>query len=635
MEQDNGHSQPEPVREEVTSSVPQDVATDIASDPVPQSEAVAQKSGANLKPWLILSFVLCFVAITGLLVVIVRKNSKKSDQSTTTTQQAIATTPTPSPSSIVQPSIQPRKTQRAASSLTWLDTPVELPDANYFTLDNDQLKKDGYDGFAVHYYQVGSTSDGGKVVVSVATGVFGGSSTALFIDVNGSVTVYALHSRSYFSSASNYEFSAPRGQTLRSDIDADVSTQLADLVVKNSYAYNDGQFIAAYEDQYPEAAKSLLSGGTGSTYGRSGERTFIGTLDGGVRLYRYTLSSNQSYSVRSYEIEMPDFRSYLFQIQTPLEQKTRTGNDPYSSTFTLSAGGTSPEYVQKGAGCGGGSDLIAVDDLSKRVTQIGTAANGEPVYGFSSNDDTVVSSFYSEYQEFMNNIGSDAYYADKKGLSVEQFRIKNVVIAVKDKLDNYHLYYQAGYFPSGGCGKPVIYLYPTHTSDVQVSVDADIRISEPAYASGWSVTAQPDGTIYDTRSGTTYGSLYWEGIGYEYPSDTASYGVIVDTAMVKTQIEADLRARGLHDQEIADFEAFWLPKMPSTPFVRLTWISTAQVDRLAPLHVTPSPDTVIRVFLDYEGLNVPYYLPQQPVDSVERTGFTVVEWGGLLQGGIH
>ena len=55
------------------------------------------------------------------------------------------------------------------------------------------------------------------------------------------------------------------------------------------------------------------------------------------------------------------------------------------------------------------------------------------------------------------------------------------------------------------------------------------------------------------------------------------------------------------------------------------------MDVLAPLIVSPKPDTSIRVFLDFEGLEKPIALPEQKLSAIPRTGFTVIEWGGLLK----
>jgi hypothetical protein len=89
---------------------------------------------------------------------------------------------------------------------------------------------------------------------------------------------------------------------------------------------------------------------------------------------------------------------------------------------------------------------------------------------------------------------------------------------------------------------------------------------------------------------------------------------------------------GLNSKEIADFIEFWLPKMPTTPFVRLTWLTTEEMNILAPLQVSPRPDSVIRVFLDFAGLEKETAITPQVLPKYDRKGFTLVEWGGLLVG---
>lgn len=74
---------------------------------------------------------------------------------------------------------------------------------------------------------------------------------------------------------------------------------------------------------------------------------------------------------------------------------------------------------------------------------------------------------------------------------------------------------------------------------------------------------------------------------------------------------------------------YWTDKIPEAPYVRLTWFTNEELNRLAPLKITPKPDTLIRVFLDMSGLEQPISLPTQSLTSVPRRGFTVVEWGGL------
>ena len=67
-----------------------------------------------------------------------------------------------------------------------------------------------------------------------------------------------------------------------------------------------------------------------------------------------------------------------------------------------------------------------------------------------------------------------------------------------------------------GCGpqekevtaKPVIYLYPEEETAVTVTLDYDGQLTTtyPAYDGGWSVTAEPDGTLYD-QQGREYSYL--------------------------------------------------------------------------------------------------------------------------------
>jgi hypothetical protein len=52
---------------------------------------------------------------------------------------------------------------------------------------------------------------------------------------------------------------------------------------------------------------------------------------------------------------------------------------------------------------------------------------------------------------------------------------------------------------------------------------------------------------------------------------------------------------------------------------------------LAPLTISPRPDTVIRVFMDYQVLAQPIKVKEQLIKTPARRGFTVVEWGGAIR----
>lgn len=48
----------------------------------------------------------------------------------------------------------------------------------------------------------------------------------------------------------------------------------------------------------------------------------------------------------------------------------------------------------------------------------------------------------------------------------------------------------------------------------------------------------------------------------------------------------------------------------------------------AVLDINPNPDAQIRVFMAYKASETAVYIEAQAFTAPERTGFTVVEWGG-------
>ena len=56
-------------------------------------------------------------------------------------------------------------------------------------------------------------------------------------------------------------------------------------------------------------------------------------------------------------------------------------------------------------------------------------------------------------------------------------------------------------------------------------------------------------------------------------------------------------------------------------------------DDSAKLDITPAPDSILRVFMAYKPLDKPIEVPEQVFQPFERSGFTVVEWGGSAIGG--
>ena len=174
--------------------------------------------------------------------------------------------------------------------------------------------------------------------------------------------------------------------------------------------------------------------------------------------------------------------------------------------------------------------------------------------------------------------------------------------------------------------KPVIYLYPEQETEVEVQLDYDgtLVCTYPEYDNGWNVVAQPDGTLCD-ESGKTYSYLFWEGDAdatYDFTK-----GFVVKGSETAEFLEGKLEQIGLNAKEANEFIVYWLPRMQENKYNLITFQTEAYTD-VAKLHITPEPDSVLRVFMAYKELEKPIEIEEPVIAPFERKGFTVVEWGG-------
>ena len=176
------------------------------------------------------------------------------------------------------------------------------------------------------------------------------------------------------------------------------------------------------------------------------------------------------------------------------------------------------------------------------------------------------------------------------------------------------------------CYKPVIYLYPEKETEVsvQLQLDGKLTCTYPAYNTGWNVTAAPDGTLTDAK-GQTYNYLYWE--GEATAQWDLSQGFCVKGEDTAAFLEGALDKLGLNRKEANEFIVYWLPLMEQNHYNIISFQTDTYTDA-ARLEVTPAPDTLIRVFMAWKAADSFVELKEQELTASERSGFTVVEWGG-------
>lgn len=112
-------------------------------------------------------------------------------------------------------------------------------------------------------------------------------------------------------------------------------------------------------------------------------------------------------------------------------------------------------------------------------------------------------------------------------------------------------------------------------------------------------------------------------------------GVCVPGPRTSEFLREVLPRLGLLPQETEDFVAAWGPRMEGAAFHVIGFHPREVVDELAPVEVSPPPAHMIRILMDATPVETCPALtaPELPPEVPARTGFTVVEWGGVLREG--
>lgn len=273
-------------------------------------------------------------------------------------------------------------------------------------------------------------------------------------------------------------------------------------------------------------------------------------------------------------------------------------------------------------GCGTTNYVSLVETSALKLVEIGHTPKGESIMA-------PVDTNNSYYKDLYNN--KYQVFDDQKKVSYSAFIASRPLFFWTDSFGRMIKFESTKYQPLAECGKPVIYLYPQKKTNVSVKVapEGGFSYTDPEYNGGWNVTAEPSGQLTEISSGKKYPYLFWEGRGGIY--NTPTLGFTVKRAEVKSFLTEKLSLYHLNQKEINDFLEFWLPRMQEKPYYFVTFLGTAEMDRLAPLTITPKPDTIIRVLMDFTPLDRAVPSVGYDIKAPERNGFTVIEWGGVIR----
>jgi hypothetical protein len=597
----------------------------IPTQDIPQPVLIPSPDPATNRPWwrqrttLIVAIILVLLIAAGGTWYFMQTHSTKPVPSATVVKSASTKLIVPAP----------------AASASYYQAPKQLSNLNFFsdlvgmfgtscTGTQTTNCPPAITADQISYNQIGTTTKGQPIIV--LSNHSSADASFEYVAVGLGNNTYSILAKLTFNETdSNYPAQlAQLKKSLSSNVTVDTTTTIPSLMFPSSTPVA-GQNIAlpggeSYPAGYLINGLSDIRGSYFKSTVAASDMKKIGELNG-TSYYEVTVPKigDSNYQVKEYYGVINGVFAASYKAVEPLATDSNlainwnTGNHTNTTNYTYSAGG-----------CGSPTGFVVVRNVTAdQLSVAGQGPSGITIYQLNTAS-PLFKDYYNEYGS-----GADLGNSSLKNLSPDQYQAAHSLVFTKNAFGEYVAYQRGDMLQGGGCGKPVIYLYPQHTTTVHVSVGANITVSDPLYTSnGWNnVIAHQNGQL--SYQGKTYGSLFWEGTGYgPYPLITA--GTIVPRDKVVSTITQQLHDQGLTAKETSDFLAYWQPKLPATPYTRLSWLNTEQMNTLAPLTVSPKPSTMIRIFLDFQGLQTNRSIAPQTFHAPTRTGFTLVEWGGLL-----
>ena len=314
----------------------------------------------------------------------------------------------------------------------------------------------------------------------------------------------------------------------------------------------------------------------------------------------------------------------------------------YESAFPGACGGTQSTFI---------IDLPKSDDLVSV-----SSSSTYPLYFLKDSKHPL----YELAYQTKTDIDNETYKSVNEGKSkptFEEYVAKHPLLIFKDAWGRWGVMGEFDIKLMGGCGKPVVYLYPEKPTVVHLSFISPVSLDTqiPFYNNGWFVKAQPDGILTDLQPQYTdcskidslkfgseyagnacktnsYPYIYWSGKSVQNSYPKIEGGWIIEKNNLQKFMDEKLKEIGLTEKESDDMTSYWVSKMSEkdTPYYQISFLQTREMNEFIPMAVNPQPDSVLRVFLDYKALNTrPSTDPKpQQFDKFIRRGFTFVEWGG-------
>ncbi|MCD4820145.1 MAG: hypothetical protein K8S23_15790 [Candidatus Cloacimonetes bacterium] len=175
--------------------------------------------------------------------------------------------------------------------------------------------------------------------------------------------------------------------------------------------------------------------------------------------------------------------------------------------------------------------------------------------------------------------------------------------------------------------KPAIYIYPEQPSQYKVKLDlkkgVSLTKSIPEYNAGWDVFIDKDGKI-DNK----YDYLFYECV--QFDKSKFNYGYCFSADRMVTSLKKILKEIGLNEIESKDFIEYWGNRFTSYPYYKVYPLLDNEINKYVELKIIPEPESVLRVWLFFEGIHTREELKTPKYNRFDRKKSSVVEWGGVM-----
>ncbi len=189
-------------------------------------------------------------------------------------------------------------------------------------------------------------------------------------------------------------------------------------------------------------------------------------------------------------------------------------------------------------------------------------------------------------------------------------------------------------------GKPVIYLYPTKPTYVDVTVSGNIiesiplvekgRLHSATSSQGWfGVLAMPGGILLYKNN--YYRELYYESSQQEL--NPPNHGIFIKTENIEEELRIQTMKLGLDTMESNEFVEYWTPRLKALnkKYILFSILDKKEKERTDHVEINPKPDTFIEFIAYFKGVDEEFETKLfNPPTPPKRIGFTAVEWGGII-----